>query len=196
MFMSPWQNALQFTISSLFNIYIMIVSFRWLLQLASARMSSPLAQVAFKATNPILVPLNKIIPSFRSMNFAALFLAIILQSLELYLLTMVKGFSIIFTPSSIAGLLLWASGEILDLLLLFFLVGIIIQVIVSWIQPHTYNPILATIERITDLILVPVRRILPNFGALDFSPLVVVFLISLLRILVADPIIFFAKSLI
>lgn len=196
MFMSSLHNALLFTVYTLFNAYIIIVLFRFMLQLVRAGFSSPLAHFAQKVTNPVLTPLRKIIPSRGNFDFAALILALALQALELYLVLLINGFNVSPTTSSISGLCLWSIGELIDLTLVFLFFSILIQVIFSWIQPGQYNPNIMLLTRLTDPLFGPVRRILPTIGMIDFSPLVVIFLISLSRMLIADPLVAFGKSLI
>ena len=83
--------------------------------------------------------------------------------------------------------------SILDLLLRVLSWIIIIQAILSWLVAfnviNTYNDFvrsfLAALDRITEPLYRPVRRIMPDFGGLDFSPLVVLLLIYILRILLS-----------
>ena len=83
--------------------------------------------------------------------------------------------------------------SILDLLLRVLSWIIIIQAILSWLVAfnviNTYNDFvrsfLAALDRITEPLYRPIRRILPDFGGLDFSPLVVLLLIYILRILLS-----------
>ena len=59
------------------------------------------------------------------------------------------------------------------------------RVILSWIRISPYDPkwgqIVTTIYQLTDPIIEPVRRILPPMGGLDFSPIIVLFLLNMLR---------------
>ena len=80
---------------------------------------------------------------------------------------------------------------IVDLLLQIAMWIIVIQTILSWLVVfnviNTQNEFVRTffnaLDRITAPIYRPVRRILPDFGGLDFSPMVVILLIIVLRIL-------------
>jgi YggT family protein len=119
-----------------------------------------------------------------------------LQTIEVLLFLYINGFSIAPTSISIGGLLIWSCGELLDLFLVFIFFTTLIQVVASWIQPDRYNPAIILFARITEPFLSPLRRILPDFGVLDFSPLVLIFLIYLLRILVANPLIAVGRHLI
>lgn len=71
---------------------------------------------------------------------------------------------------------------------------ILVQVVLSWLVAfnviNTYNPavrgILRGLEKITEPVYRPIRRILPDFGGMDFSPMVVLLIIWLLQRLLAD----------
>src|SRR3712207_4543651 len=89
--------------------------------------------------------------------------------------------------------MLSAVFQILDLLLRVASYIIIAPAIISWLVAfnviNTHNDFvrsfLAALDRITEPLYRPIRRILPDFGGLDFSPLVVLLLIYVARILLA-----------
>ena len=80
-------------------------------------------------------------------------------------------------------------AAVLDMLVSLFLFLIIIRAIISWVNPDPYNPIVRFLVQSTDPLINPVRRYVPTFGGIDFSPIVVlvaltfvqVFLVALLR---------------
>ena len=82
---------------------------------------------------------------------------------------------------------------VLDLLLRVLSYIIIAQAIISWLVAfnviNTHNDFvrsfLAALDRLTEPLYRPIRRILPDFGGIDFSPLVVLLLIYVARILLA-----------
>ena len=59
-------------------------------------------------------------------------------------------------------------------------VAIILRAILSWFSRGTTNMLTAILFRITEPILSPLRRIIPRFGVLDFSPLVAIILLQLI----------------
>jgi len=83
--------------------------------------------------------------------------------------------------------------QILDLLLQVMMWIIVAQAILSWLVAfnviNTHNQfvrsLLHALDRMTSPIYRPIRKILPDFGGLDFSPMVVLLLIYVLRILLA-----------
>jgi YggT family protein len=89
--------------------------------------------------------------------------------------------------------MLFAVFGVIDLLLRVLTYIIIAQAILSWLVAfnviNTYNDFvrsfLNALDRITEPLYRPVRRVLPDFGGIDFSPLVVLLLITVLRMLLA-----------
>ena len=68
--------------------------------------------------------------------------------------------------------------EFLTLALIF---AIIARALASWFVQDPGNPIVAMLNDITEPIVGPVRRFMPNTGMIDFSPLVALILLQLLR---------------
>ena len=167
-----------------------------MLQLVRANFYNPVAQFAIKVTNPLLIPMRRVIPSISGMDTAAIVLAIILQAAKLSLSLLIKGFILTISFSSICGLIIWSVGELADLILVIFLFATFIQIISTWLQPGQYNPLTELLSQITEPLFVPARRLIPPFGVLDFSPMIVVFFIVLMRLLFADYIISIGKSII
>ena len=54
-------------------------------------------------------------------------------------------------------------------------------VVISWIQLPPSNPIATFLLAMTEPLLAPIRRVLPDMGGLDFSPLVLLFGLRILR---------------
>ena len=84
--------------------------------------------------------------------------------------------------------------QILDLLLGVLRWIIIIQAILSWLVAfnviNTYNDfvrqVLFALDKITAPIYRPIRRVMPDFGALDLSPLVALLLIIILQMILGE----------
>ncbi len=61
---------------------------------------------------------------------------------------------------------------------------IIARALISWVNPDPYNPIVSFLYRATEPVLSRVRRFIPDLGGIDLSPLIVIFIIYLLKQLV------------
>ena len=83
--------------------------------------------------------------------------------------------------------------QIIDVLLQILWWIIIAQAVLSWLVVfnviNTHNQFVRTffnaLDRLTQPLYRPIRKIMPDFGGLDFSPVVVLLLIYVLRILLA-----------
>ena len=58
---------------------------------------------------------------------------------------------------------------------------IIIRVLISWVSPDPFNPLVQFLTRATKPVMEPVRRIIPTIGPLDISPIVVLLILQLLQ---------------
>jgi YggT family protein len=74
-----------------------------------------------------------------------------------------------------------ALAYILDFALTIYMYILIARAILSWVNPDPYNPIVSFLYRATEPILQRVRRVLPNMGGLDLSPLLILLAIFFLQ---------------
>jgi len=82
--MGPTIQALNLLITIVFDLYIMVVAVRFLMQATRANYHNPLAQAVVKLTNPVLVPLRRFIPGFQGHDIAALVLCLLLIALKMF----------------------------------------------------------------------------------------------------------------
>ena len=59
--------------------------------------------------------------------------------------------------------------------------AILARILLSWIRVNPDNPIIRFIHEITEPILGPIRRLIPNMGGLDFSPMLALILIQIME---------------
>jgi YggT family protein len=71
-----------------------------------------------------------------------------------------------------------------------FLVAVIIQVILSWVSPGHYNPVIGLVNRIAEPVLKPIRKFIPPLGGLDLTPLFASLLLLVVKMLIIPPIIY------
>ena len=55
------------------------------------------------------------------------------------------------------------------------------RILMSWVRIDTYHPVAVWLYRLTEPVLAPCRRLLPPVGGLDFSPVLVFFLLKLVH---------------
>ena len=175
-------NAGQFLIDTLFGLYIMTFMLRFLFQWARADFYNPVSQFLVKVTNPLLVPLRRLIPGLFGLDMAALLIMFLLGFLKLTLVMLISGGSIL--PATFA---VYTIAELLQLAIYIFIFTIIVQAIMSWINPHSYNPVTSLLYSLNQPLLRPAQRILPDLGGLDLSPLLVLIVLQLLLMLLVAP---------
>ena len=182
-------NPAVFLIQTLFGLYILAVLLRFLLQLVRADFYNPISQFLVMATAPPLKILRRIIPGFGGIDLASLLLIWGLKYVELLLIVIVSGMNTnAFAP------LLWAIPELAELLLNVYLFSVLIQVILSWINPGAYNPVSALLHSLTEPVMRPARNILPPVSGLDLSPMLVMIGLILLKMLLLPPLRVFTGS--
>ena len=82
----------------------------------------------------------------------------------------------------VLGNFLSATAQILDVVLTILYWMIIIRVVASWLGADPYNPIVNFLQRLTEPILAPIRRIVPPLGmGLDLSPILAILALMFIK---------------
>ena len=92
------------------------------------------------------------------------------------------------------GLAMSAIGWLLDTIIWFYLVLVIAAAVVSWLiafdvlntRSRVVYQVIDFLNRVTEPALRPIRRILPNLGGIDVSPIILIVLLTFLRMVIAD----------
>jgi YggT family protein len=179
-------NAMSFLVSTLFDLYLMVVILRFWLQLVKADFYNPFSQFVVKATQPIVAPMRRVIPSMGSIDTASLVLALVVVLVKMLVLTLIAGGGI-----DIATLLLFSVVSVLKNagVLLFWM--LLIRAVLSWFNQGN-NPIIMIMSQLTDPILAPIRKVIPAIGGLDLSVLVLFIAMNFINILFSQYIPFWA----
>jgi YggT family protein len=180
--MFGFNEAAAYIVQTIGNLYLLIVMLRFILQLVRADFYNPLCQFAVRATQPLLKPLRKLIPSHGNLDLASLLLALLVQ-MALMALTLLLTYGVTGQPLQ---LLLWGIIGITALFINVFFYAMIIGVILSWVAPGSHNPGAQLVNQICEPMLMPFRRLLPNMGGLDISPIFAFMAIKLLDMLVIN----------
>ncbi|AGE27912.1 YggT family protein [Pseudomonas poae] len=180
-------DAAIFIIQTLGSLYLLIVLMRFILQLVRANFYNPLCQFVVKATQPLLKPLRRVIPSLFGLDMSSLVLALLLQMLLFVVILMLSGYQ----PFTVL-LLPWALIGVFSLFLKIIFWSMIISVILSWVAPGSRSPGAELVYQITEPVLAPFRRLIPNLGGLDISPIFAFIAIQLLQSWVIPRLAFYA----
>ncbi|MEG0968386.1 MAG: YggT family protein [Pseudomonas sp.] len=175
-------TAAIYILQTLGSLYLLIIMLRFILQLVRADFYNPLSQFAVRATQPLLKPMRRIVPSLFGLDMSSLLLAIIVQVLIMGL-TLLLAYG---TTGNPLQLLVWSMIGVTALFLKIFFFALIISVILSWVAPGSHNPGAELINQICDPFLAPFRRLLPNLGGLDISPILAFMALKLIDMLVIN----------
>ena len=176
-------QAAVFLIDLIFGLFVLAVLLRFLLQRAGADFYNPISQMLFTVTNPLMKPLRRLAPTFGGIDWAAIILLFLIQGTELGLIAFLGTGHLPALP----GLFVLTLAHLLSLVIYVHLFLIIIQVVISWISPGTYNPMTGLMSQLTEPLLQPARRLIPPSGGFDWSALVVLVCLQLALILLVSP---------
>jgi YggT family protein len=151
---------------------------RLILAIVFANYFNPVTQVIVKLTNPIINPTRKILPNLGRLETATL--------LWIFLLEIIKYTIVISLASglpNILGLVILAVVDSLKLVCQLFFYAIIVQAILSLVQP--YSPATQLLYSFCQPLLRPFQRIIPPVSGLDLSPIPVLILLQFALMLIA-----------
>lgn len=183
--MTALTNAGIFLMGLLFDLYIIILMLRLLLQKLGAKYYNPVSQMIIKMTNVVVSPLKRIIPGYRGFDFSIVFLLILFEMVEALLLLWLQ-YRVV---PRFEGVLLIAFGALGNKLMNLYFYAIILRVVMSWVTTLQQSPVAEIVYLLTEPLMQRARRIIPLIAGLDLSPIPVLILLQLISILVFNPII-------
>jgi YggT family protein len=176
--MSALNEILGYLVQTFLSLYLVAMLLRFLLQLVRADFYNPISQFLVKVTNPLVIPLRRVIPGLGGLDLASLLLAVLLQLAGIVLLLLINGIGLpgVFT------LLVWSLLGVLGLLVNIYFFALLGMIILSWVAAGSRHPAIYLLYQITEPVMAPFRKVLPAMGGLDFSPILVFILINIIQI--------------
>jgi YggT family protein len=167
-------NASSYLVEALVGLALYAVLLRFWLQWVRGDFRNQVGQFLIATTNPVVIPLRKILPSVGSIDTATIVLALLVAIFKTVLLSLIQGFM-----PPVLNIIIYALAELLRCTIYLFMAGLIVSILASWINPHSYHPLVATAQSIANPILAPFRRLIPPLGGLDISPIFVFLILNL-----------------
>ena len=124
-----------------------------------------------KGSDPLAAPLRKLLPSIGKFDLAALLLALVMGVVFVALISMGR---LTISQYAIFGIV-----RTLSVLVDFYWWSMLIIVIASFVSQGNSHPGLSLLDQLVDPLIRPIRSILPSMGPLDFSPMVVILMLSI-----------------
>jgi len=163
---------------TLLSVYLVAMLLRFLLQVVRADFYNPISQFLVKVTNPLVIPLRRVIPGLGGIDLASLLLALLLQLAGIAVLLMINGFEL----PGIFLLLVWSVLGVVGLLVNIYFFALLAMIILSWVAAGSRHPAIYLLYQITEPVMAPFRKALPPMGGMDFSPILVFILINIIQI--------------
>lgn len=175
-------NPLIFLIDTLASLYIAAVMLRFLLQWTGAEFYNPIAQLLITVTQPPLRWLRRYVPAIGRIDSASLLLALLLQMCADYTILLIKDVSISFP-----ALLVLSFSQLLSMLINIYIFAVFARALLSWVTAGAYHAASSLLYSLTEPLLRLGRRAVPMVGGIDLSPLVVLIVLQLMKMLLLPP---------
>ncbi len=167
-----------YLVQTFLSLYLIAMLLRFLLQVVRADFYNPICQFLVKVTNPLVIPMRRVVPSLAGIDLASLLLAFLLQIVGITALVFIKLGG--FPPVGI--LLMGGVLGVVALLVNIYFFALLAMIILSWVAAGSRHPAIYLLYQITEPVMAPFRKVLPNMGGLDFSPILVFILINIIQI--------------
>ena len=175
-------TALVFLIETAAGIFTVALLLRFLMQWARAAQRNPVADFLNALTNWAVRPARRIIPGLWGLDLATLVLAWLTQVVQLFLILTLQAYQFgSASGQAIAAVVLLGGLMLIRLLLYIVIVTVIVQALLSWVNP--YSPIAPLLNSLTRPLLRPFQRRIPPLANVDLSPLFVIIACQLLLML-------------
>jgi YggT family protein len=179
-------NALLFLLQSLFGLLTLVFLLRFYFQLTKVSFQQQAAQVIVTLTNFAVKPLRRIVPSLGKFDLSTLLLAYISQWVLAVCSLWLKGFPLLLAGSNIWWIVfVIALLGVISMSITIFMYAVLIQAILSWINPYT--PVAPLLNNLTFPVLNFLRRFIPTAGGLDLTPLIFIIAAQLLLTTILIP---------
>ncbi len=171
-------DALIFVVDQLAFLYLLILLVRLVLPWMGTSYKNPLTQAVMVATSPLVVPIRRIVPAIGKLDTATIIVALGIKFGVNWMISVLDKAEI-----PLLKLLALSGVELLQMLILMFSIGIFIRIIIGWIWPNSYHPLVGLLIAFTDPVMRPFRRFIPPFGPIDISPIFALIALGALGIL-------------
>jgi YggT family protein len=172
-------TAFSFLIGTLIDLYVTALLLRLLLQWVRADFYNPVCQFLVQITNPVVVPIRRVIPPIRRLDTATVVLILALEASSVWIASRLAD-----RPVETAALLMLAITKLIATVLLTYFFLIIAAVILSWVGARMQHPVVPVVYQLTEPVLRPFRRVIPPIAGIDLSPLFALIGIRFLLLLI------------
>jgi YggT family protein len=175
-------SALVYLVDMLLSVALFVALLRLFLQWSRADFRNPVSQAVVRLTNPLVMPLRRILPPIAKIDTASVVTVIIVALAKVAIISWLRYFELPVLP-------LWlrdAAIEIVSKSLWTYFYAILLYALLSLIAPDGYSPVQSLLTSLCEPVLRPFRRLIKPIGGLDLSPLWAGIVIQVLLYMLAD----------
>lgn len=165
--------------SPLFSLALFLIAMRFLAQLCGVSPYNPISTGLRSITDPIVAPINRLVPAGRRLNIGAIIALIVCQ--VIYIAVMLALISR-FDAFNVLQSLIWSTLGAAGLLINIVFYSVIAMIVVSFLAPQSNHPAVEFVWQLTEPVMAPLRNFIPSMGGLDFSPIVLFIGINVIRV--------------
>jgi YggT family protein len=160
-------SALIFIVDTLLSLALFVVLARLLLQWVRADFRNPICQAVVRLTNPLIMPMRRILPPIRKVDTASVVAVVIVAFLKVGIVFALSGLG---WPDAVSWVRMTAV-ELARSLLETYFYAIFLYALLSLIAPGGYSPLQSVLATLCEPVLRPIRRLIPAVAGIDLSPL-------------------------
>ena len=165
--------------SPLFSLALFLIAMRFLAQLCGVSPYNPISTGLRSITDPIVAPINRLVPAGRRLNIGAIIALIVCQ--VIYIAVMLALISR-FDAFNVLQSLIWSTLGAAGLLINIVFYSVLAMIVVSFLAPQSNHPAIEFVWQLTEPVMAPLRNFIPSMGGLDFSPIVLFIGINVIRV--------------
>ena len=172
-------QTLIFLVTTAGDLFVLALLLRFILQWARMPARNQLSHFLAAVTDFVVRPARRLIPGWWGLDFATLLLAWLVALLQLTLVLTIKGYD--FNAASgvaVVALSALAALNLLRLALYIVMFAVVVQAILSWVQP--YNALTPLLNSLTRPFLRPLQKRVPPVANVDLTPFIVLIFCQLL----------------
>ena len=173
-------KAIAFVLDALFHLFILAALVRFWMQALRAPARNPIAQFTMALTDFAVKPLRRIVPGAFNLDWASLIVAFAFEFLLQFLLLLLL-LGVAPNLGSLSVLMFLAFVKLIRLSIYVFIGAIIIQAVLSWMNPH--HPVAPFFHALTRPFLKPFQKAVPLIGGVDITPVLVLIALQLVLML-------------
>jgi YggT family protein len=175
-------QAAIFLVETIVGLLSLALLLRFYLQVVRAPYRNPVSQFLCALTDWAVIPARRVVPGLWGMDLASLVLAWLCEVLVLFAVLALRGMEAeAATGTVIVAILVLAAVKILKISIYILMVAVIVQAILSWVNP--YSPIGPLLNSLTQPFLRPLQKRVPMVANVDLSPLVLIIVLQLILML-------------